>query len=169
MKIFTPTQIFPLKLLIGITMLTIVAAGLIYHYGYAQPISLRQSVHRHTGSILSAIYSPDGKHIITTSVDKTAQIWNIKTSQYKAILIGHTGSVASAAYSPSSNEIVTASYDNTARIWDAQTGIQKTVLHDTPNGSHMQHIARMAMRLSPRQMTTQHESGMQKLGNKSFC
>ncbi len=88
----------------------------------APPYAMTLPRHRHTGSVWSAAYSPDGTQIVTASDDRTARIWDTATGQEVRQLSGHTDSVRSAAYSPDGAQIVTASDDGTARIWDAATG-----------------------------------------------
>jgi hypothetical protein len=78
--------------------------------------------------VLSAAFSPDGKRIVTASLDKTARVWDAATG--KAIgkpLKGHSGYVYSAAFSPDGKRIVTASDDKTARIWDVFPDTQSLV------------------------------------------
>lgn len=76
----------------------------------------------HAGPVYVASFSPDGKHIVTASADKTARVWDASTGHLVATLSGHTGAVNDAAFSPDSTHIVTASQDNTARVWDAASG-----------------------------------------------
>ena len=54
----------------------------------------------HTGFVESAVFSPDGQHIVTASLDKTARVWDASNGQLLATLQGHTGSVNSAVFSP---------------------------------------------------------------------
>jgi len=77
----------------------------------------------HTGSVLSVAYSPDGRHIISGSLDNTIQIWNAETSSVVGRpLEGHTGSVWSVAYSPDGWYIISGSSDKTIQLWNAKTG-----------------------------------------------
>jgi len=47
----------------------------------------------HTGSVQSAVLSPDGHRIVTASEDKTAGGWNASSGQLLATLQGHTDNV----------------------------------------------------------------------------
>ena len=70
-----------------------------------------------------AVFSPDGKRIVTASSDKTARLWDADTGKpIGEPLKGHEDRVYSAAFSPDGKRIVTASADKTARLWDADTG-----------------------------------------------
>ena len=67
---------------------------------------------------MTAAYSPDGKRIVTASLDHTARVWDTDSGRPLAVVQGHQNSVWSAAYGPDGKRIVTASSDNTARVWD---------------------------------------------------
>src|SRR6266852_1961258 len=75
-----------------------------------------------TDAVLSAVFSPDGKRIVTASWDKTARVWDAASGRGLMTLQGHTETVHSAAFSPDGKRIVTASWDKTARVWDAASG-----------------------------------------------
>jgi WD40 repeat protein len=71
---------------------------------------------RHTGVILSAVFSPDGRRILTASADRTAKLWD-SDGTWRATLDGHPGTVNSAVFSPDGRRILTASLD-TGRLWN---------------------------------------------------
>ncbi|MCL1630307.1 hypothetical protein M3N55_16490 [Roseibaca sp. V10] len=79
------------------------------------------SLEGHTGNVMSASFSPDGR-LILTSGHRTARIWDSETGSEVATLTGHHGQLWDAAFSPDGGRVVTASFDRTARIWDANTG-----------------------------------------------
>jgi WD40 repeat protein len=89
----------------------------------------RLLLHGHTDGVTSVAYSPDGRHIVTASLDNTARVWDAASGRQIGVLRGHEGQVRSAAYSPHGEHIVTAAWDGTARIWDAASGQQIAVLH----------------------------------------
>jgi WD40 repeat protein len=68
---------------------------------------------RHEGSLGSAAWSPDGRRIVTASMDKTARVWKAET----IVLKGHESWIMSAPASPDGRRIVLASNDETARVW----------------------------------------------------
>jgi len=77
---------------------------------------------RHDNEVRSARFSPDGRRIITASVDWTAQVWDAFTSKPMGAAMEHKSGVRYAEFSPDGRLAVTASYDSTARIWKAETG-----------------------------------------------
>ena len=45
--------------------------------------SLAEAVLRHSNFVYSAVFSPDGRHIVSASYDHTAKIWNTATGDCK--------------------------------------------------------------------------------------
>jgi WD40 repeat protein len=84
--------------------------------------SLEHLILHHGGPVYVGAFSPDGKRLVTASVDHTARVWDAVTGHLLATLTGHAGPVNDAAFSPGGDRIVTASDDGTARVWDAVTG-----------------------------------------------
>ena len=70
----------------------------------------------------SASFSPDGKKIVTTMLDKPIQIWDTCTVTLIRSLSGHKDNVRYASFSPDGRQIASASDDKTARVWDVSTG-----------------------------------------------
>ena len=68
------------------------------------------------GVVLNTVFSPDGTKILTTSVDNTAKLWDLK-GNILADFNKHRGWVSSGMFSPDGAQILTASYDGTAKIW----------------------------------------------------
>ncbi|MBI5878289.1 MAG: hypothetical protein HZB53_11620 [Chloroflexi bacterium] len=76
-----------------------------------------------------ALYSPDGKRILTfgrqvvvLGVVANPMVWDAASGKELFQLAGHKLEIADAAWSPNGERIATASADNTAIIWDAANG-----------------------------------------------
>jgi WD40 repeat protein len=90
----------------------------------------------HDQSVTWAAFSPDGRFIVTTSLDGTARAWRFHDEEgvlaweSVALLQGHTKPVVRAAFSPDAGGrlLVTAGKDNTARVWDTNTWKNLTTL-----------------------------------------
>ncbi len=75
----------------------------------------------HSDSVTSAVYSPDGKKILSASYDKTIKEWDAATGECVKTLAGHSGGVTGAVYSPDGKKILSASIDRTIKEWDVGT------------------------------------------------
>jgi WD40 repeat protein len=76
----------------------------------------------HSGSVESAVFSPDGDLILTASYDRTAALWDARTGVELRRFVGHQGGVTSASFSPDAGCALTTSHDRTARLWDVASG-----------------------------------------------
>jgi WD40 repeat protein len=97
---------------------------------------LKDSDPQNVGSCSSAVFSADGKRILTASYDETARIWDAESGKELLVLRGHTAEVNAAVPSPDGGRVLTASKDKTARIWDAQTGKELLVLKGHEEAVH---------------------------------
>ena len=84
----------------------------------------RVVVDGHINTVYSAVFSPDGKKVVTGSLDRSARIWNAESGEEIKILDGHEGDVFSAVFSPDGRKVVTGSGDKSVRIFDAETGTE---------------------------------------------
>ena len=72
----------------------------------------------HTLQVFAVAFSPDGKLVLTGSVDRTARLWVVATDKPVATLTGHSGWVRAVAFSPDGKWVATGSEDRTARLWE---------------------------------------------------
>ena len=72
----------------------------------------------HKAGINSALFSSDGKYIVTASDDYTAIVWNAVTREPIAPLQGHDGAVNSAVFGSDNASVLTASSDGTLQVWN---------------------------------------------------
>ncbi|HST19482.1 MAG TPA: WD40 repeat domain-containing protein, partial [Blastocatellia bacterium] len=80
----------------------------------------------HSAFVVSVKFSPDGRYILTGSIDKTARLWDVSTGREIRRLVqgdSKNSSITSVAFSPDGRFILTGGqFDQTARLWDAATG-----------------------------------------------
>src|SRR4051812_24768173 len=60
---------------------------------------LSESFVGHTNYVNSAVFSSDGKYVLTASFDKTARLWDATTGKELRQFKGHTNYVTSAVFS----------------------------------------------------------------------
>ena len=61
-----------------------------------------------TGSISTALYSPDGKFVATAGDGPTARVWDSSTGKKVADLQGHTGAITAVAFSLDGTRVAAA-------------------------------------------------------------
>ncbi|MCY1390223.1 Protein TolB [compost metagenome] len=83
--------------------------------------------------ISSAMFSADDKHIVTTSSDGIARIWDTSTGLPVGKPMRHGSKTLSATFSHDGQRIVTASVQGTAQVWDINSS--------APIGEPMKHAA----------------------------
>jgi hypothetical protein len=66
----------------------------------------------HTGTVGSVVVTPDGKTVVSGSVDKTLKMWDLETGQCLATFEGRTGSVLGVAVTPDGKTVVSSSLYN---------------------------------------------------------
>jgi WD40 repeat protein/serine/threonine protein kinase len=96
----------------------------------------------HSNRVTSAMFSGDGRWVVTSAADNTASVWDTNTGERVAGPLLHDAEINTAEFSPDGRLVVTASDDNTVRVWDARTG--------QPITGYIRHPARVEMaRFSP--------------------
>ena len=77
------------------------------------------------GPLVSQLaYSPDGKHIASTSGDTTITLWDAKTGTPLQVFRGHRQPVDCIAFSPDGSRLVSGADDWSLRIWDVANGTE---------------------------------------------
>jgi WD40 repeat protein/energy-coupling factor transporter ATP-binding protein EcfA2 len=89
----------------------------------------------HNGPIYSAVFSPDGRQILTASEDGTAKVWDLEGKLL--FEVKHDARIMSAVFSPDGSRILTASWDKSVKLWD----MNGMLLLDLPHNGIVSDVA----------------------------
>ena len=88
----------------------------------------------HPDGTLHAVYSSDGKTLVTSSSDNDITLWDVGTGR-EIRKIGRASSTINAlALSPDSTLLATGGFDGATRLWDATKGEQVATLLSVNDG-----------------------------------
>lgn len=77
---------------------------------------------RHRLGVSAVDWSPDGRTLVTASLDGTAQIWNAQDGKPLVTLRGIKEPMLALKFRPDGRVIATGSTDMVVRLWDPTTG-----------------------------------------------
>ena len=80
----------------------------------------RVAVLRVAGEVSDLAFSDDGTQLLTATQGGLVRVWEPRTGQLTATLLGHGDTVSSAVFAPNGTRVLTASEDGTARIWQSR-------------------------------------------------
>ena len=68
-------------------------------------------------AVYSVCFSPDGKQLVSGSLDETVRLWDVETGACVRTLEGHDSTVLSVRFSPNGRRVASGSDDRTVRLW----------------------------------------------------
>lgn len=75
----------------------------------------------HNAGVLTALFSPDNRRLVTASSDRSVRVWDTETGQPVGRAMLHSSDVASVRFIESGTQLVTSNRD-VAQVWDTETG-----------------------------------------------
>jgi WD40 repeat protein len=96
----------------------------------------------HGNIVVGLAYTPDGKRLLSASLDKTARLWELSGRRELLRLSGHSGGVRDICVSHDGKLAATASDDGTVKLWELVDGQELLTLtgHD-PGATSVQFLA----------------------------
>jgi WD40 repeat protein len=101
----------------------------------------------HTGAVMACAVTPDGRHVVSASNDRTLKVWELGSGHAVATLEPHTYPVTACAVTPDGRHVVSASTDRTLKVWELASGCPVATLQGhtasvtacavTPDGRHV--------------------------------
>ena len=91
----------------------------------------------HTKSVLSVVFSPDGKRLASIDDDDELRLWDVENQQEIATLTGDNWwETRSASFSPvrDSKLLASGGDDGMVRLWDVDTGAEIAVIPGPADG-----------------------------------
>lgn len=98
--------------------------------------TLLERLEGHKDSVYSVAFMPDGKTLVSGSLDKTLRMWQLgDRSKNPCIQVfsGHKDFVLSVATTPDDRWIVSGSKDRSVQFWDPRTGQTQFMLQGHKN------------------------------------
>ena len=84
------------------------------------------ATHFHTQPVACTNLSPDGRLLVTASVDGTARVWDARTHRAVTPPMVHSSTVNHALFSSDGLRLATSTAGQRVRVWDAATGAALT-------------------------------------------
>ena len=83
------------------------------------------SLSGHGQPVVSALFSPDGRHLASGSGDKTVRFWDLTTETPHHVCSGHRDYVLALAWSPDGKLLASGDKSGQVMVWDPVTGKQR--------------------------------------------
>ena len=78
----------------------------------------KHTLEGHTSVVRTVAFSPDGKYLVSGSMNAAIRLWNAENGEHVRTLKSHAGSVNIVAFSPDGETLVSGSADGTVLLWD---------------------------------------------------
>ena len=89
--------------------------------GY-QAAAQQEEISGHRGSVEAVAVAPNGKTLLTGSMDGTARLWDIANGRVLRVVPAHPGGVLNVAFAPDGRAFLTSGRNGMVALWDTVTG-----------------------------------------------
>jgi WD40 repeat protein len=89
----------------------------------------RACLRGHTNEVPAIAFTPDGKTVVSGSLDRTIKLWDLTTGKERATLRGHATSILSVALAADGRTLASASSDGVIKVWDLASGKERFTFH----------------------------------------
>jgi WD40 repeat protein len=96
----------------------------VIHLFDAKTGKLQRKLEGHTAWVTAAVFSADGKRVVSASDDGSVRLWETATGKQVQVFKGHASYVKSVAISANGAQVLSGGSDLTVRLWDAASGKQ---------------------------------------------
>src|SRR5260370_23467442 len=112
---------------VALLLVTTVAAALLSRREEWEGVRLSDG---HTAAVRRAVFSPDGRLLVSVGEDKKVMVWDFARRERLATLADHTDWVTSVDFSSDGRWFATGSRDKTVIVWDAKRFEKVAVLRE---------------------------------------
>jgi WD40 repeat protein len=78
----------------------------------------------HTGDITAVAVTPDGRHAVSASRDRTLKVWDLEAGRNQRTLVGHISAVLAVAVTGDGKHIISGSAEGAVKVWDLESGCE---------------------------------------------
>jgi WD40 repeat protein len=90
---------------------------------WAGRLHVLRAVFAHPAAVRSAVFSPNGRVVLTVSADNRARLWDPARGSAVGPALEHPDEILVAVFSPDSRLVLTGCADGKARLWRTATGL----------------------------------------------
>jgi WD40 repeat protein len=76
----------------------------------------------HTKAVTTLMVTPDGRTVISGSVDKMVKVWDLSTGKCIRTYVGHNNAITALAVTPDGQKLLSTGSDHILKVWDLDRG-----------------------------------------------
>jgi hypothetical protein len=74
--------------------------------------------------LAAVAFSPDGRLLAAGGEDHLVRLWDVRTANSRAVLVGHRGKVVHVGFSADGKRLLSSSADDTVLVWDVAEALR---------------------------------------------